>query len=67
MPKLPPELRLRHTERVCRLIREGQTLEAADVHNAHVAAEFERARNGEVINLSDLLAAREELGYEENR
>ena len=52
---------LPHAERVAELLRQGNTTEAARVHNEHLKAEFDRAKQGEVINLSDLMAAREQF------
>ena len=52
---------LPHTQRVAELLRRGNTTEAARVHNEHLKAEFERARQGTVINLSDLIAAKEQF------
>jgi hypothetical protein len=52
---------LDHAEAVKRLIDEGRLKEAARLHNAHLEKEFERAKRGAVINLSDLMAAKEVL------
>ncbi len=55
MEKLP------HAAAVQRLLDEGRIQEAAELHNRHLEAELERARQGEPINLSDLIAAKETL------
>ena len=52
---------LDHARAIEALLRDGRKAEAAAAHNAHVAAEMDRARGGEVINLSDLMAAKETL------
>jgi hypothetical protein len=52
---------LDHTAHVQRLIDEGRLKEAAALHNAHLEKEFEKAKRGTVINLSDLMAAKEVL------
>lgn len=56
---------LPHAQRTQDLLRKGRTGEAAKAHNARVTAELDRARNGETINLSDLMAAKEELHIDE--
>lgn len=53
--------RLEHTEKVKALIDEGRTKEAAELHNARVKDQFDKAQQGQTINLSDLIAAREQL------
>ena len=53
---------LRHTDRVFELLKDGKKASAIAEHNAHVKAEFDRAKQGEVINLSDLMAAHEQIG-----
>ena len=52
---------LDHARRIEALLREGRKAEAAAAHNAYVAGEIDRAREGNVINLSDLMAAKETL------
>ena len=52
---------LKHTKRVRSLIDQGKLNEAAEVHNRHLKAEFARAQLGEVIELTDLVAAKEIL------
>lgn len=59
MEKLP------HSKEVKRLLDQGDRDRAAKTHNARVKSEMEKARAGEVINLSDLIAAKELL--EESR
>jgi len=56
---------LPHTERMLALLREGQAKEAKRQHNAHVKAQFDAARQGQAINLSDLMAAKEEIDLAE--
>lgn len=53
-----------HAERIRELLAAGEAAAAKDVHNAHVDAEFDRARQGATINLSDLMAGKEELGID---
>lgn len=52
---------LKHTKRIRSMIEEGTSEEAAELHNRHLKAEFERARSGQVICLTDLMAAMEVL------
>jgi hypothetical protein len=52
---------LAHTRRVKELLAQGRRVEAAALHNARVNDQLETARAGGVINLSDLIAAKEEL------
>lgn len=55
---------LTHTENVEAILQEGgddARKHAAARHNAHVDAELERAKAGETINLTDLMAAKEQL------
>lgn len=52
---------LEHTHQVERVLSEGRLKEDADLHNAHVKAQFDKANHGVVINLSDLMAAKEIL------
>lgn len=52
---------LDHARRVEALLKEGRKAEAARLHNEHLAAEMDRARGGNVINLSDLMAAKDAL------
>jgi Flp pilus assembly protein TadG len=47
--------------RIARLLARGNTTEAARVHNQHLADQFAKAKAGAVINLSDLMAAKEEF------
>lgn len=55
MEKLP------HTNAVKRLLAQGDPDAAVRLHNARVKSEFEKTKAGEIINLSDLLAAKEIL------
>lgn len=55
---------LEHTKRIRSLIEEGRSEEAAELHNRHLKAEFEKARSGDVICLTDLMAAKEVLEEE---
>jgi hypothetical protein len=52
---------LRHTKKIEELLAEGELSRAAALHNAHLKEQFEKAKTGQVINLSDLMAAKEEL------
>lgn len=52
---------LKHTKRIRSMIEEGTSEEAAELHNRHLKAEFERARSVQVICLTDLMAAMEVL------
>lgn len=52
---------LRHTKKIEELLAEGKLSQAAALHNAHLKDQFEKAKTGEVINLSDLMAAKEIL------
>lgn len=49
------------TNAVDKLIEEGKIDEAAEVHNATVKRVFERAEQGAIINLSDLMASHETI------
>ena len=48
---------LEHAERVEALLRQGKRKEAKALPNKHIESQFAKARAGEVINLSDLIAA----------
>ena len=48
-----------HTERVEALLRQGKRKEASELHNKHLTEQFAKAKQGEVINLSDLMAGKE--------
>lgn len=50
---------LEHAERVEALLRQGKRKEAKALHNRHIESQFAKARAGEVINLSDLIAGAE--------
>jgi len=50
-----------HTEAIESLIQEGRREEAVERHNLHVKQTFTRARAGERINLTDLIAAKQIL------
>lgn len=52
---------LEHTQRIRALIEAGKITEAVKLHNAHLKAEFDIAKEGRVIDLSDLMAAKEVL------
>lgn len=52
---------LKHTKRVRSLINQGRPTEAVELHNRHLKAEFERAKSGHVIVITDLMAAKEAL------
>lgn len=53
--------KLLHTKRISELLDRHKRMEAIELHNAHVAQEIGRAKAGDVINLSDLMAAKEVL------
>ncbi|MGZ6570446.1 MAG: hypothetical protein ACXVHB_06045 [Solirubrobacteraceae bacterium] len=53
--------KLPHTRRIEGLLKEGKLGDAINAHNAHLDAEFKRAARGEAINLSDLMAAKDEI------
>lgn len=63
------EEKLPHTKRISDLLDRRRRNEAIEIHNAHVAKEIGRAKVGDVINLSDLMAAKEVLltGDDERR
>ena len=42
-------------------IEAGNVEAAMVIHNKHVDEQFEKAKRGEVINLSDLMAAKEQI------
>lgn len=52
---------LKHTKRIRSLIDAGKIDEAAAAHNQKVKADIGRAKAGEVIELTDLMAAKEVL------
>lgn len=52
---------LPHTDLTQALLRDGRRKTAIKNHNARVAEQLQRAQEGETINLSDLMAAREEI------
>jgi hypothetical protein len=52
---------LPHTTRTQELLKKGEREKAREAHNARVESELDRARKGETINLSDLMAAKEQL------
>ena len=56
---MPADLPL--TERVQRLIREGKPEQAAQRHNTRLAQAKREAEEGKTINLSDLMASKQEL------
>lgn len=53
--------KLRHTKRISNLLDRRKRKEAIELHNAHVAEQFGRAKAGETIQLTDLMAAKEVL------
>lgn len=55
------ESKLPHTDQIMRDLDKGDIAGAMQKHNAFVNSEFKRAEQGEVINLSDLLASKEEI------
>lgn len=54
-------VKLPHTDEIERDLEKGDVAGAMQKHNAFVNSEFKRAEQGEVINLSDLLASKEEI------
>lgn len=52
---------LRHTKKIEELLAEGKVSEAVALHNRHLKEQFEKAKAGEVICLSDLMAAKETI------
>ncbi len=50
-----------HSQRIEMLIEAGKDAEAVEVHNAHVKEQFVKARAGETIDLTDMMAAKEIL------
>lgn len=52
---------LEHADSVRALIQRGRAKEAIDRHNEHLRQELDRAVAGQMINLSDLAAAKEIL------
>lgn len=51
----------KHATAVQALLDEGKFHEAVELHNAHIKDQFDRARAGETINLTDLMAAKQTL------
>jgi hypothetical protein len=59
---MKPETLLPHADNIRTLLSKGKRKEAEREHRLHVQEQFKRAREqGAVINLSDLMAAKEEL------
>lgn len=52
---------LKHTKRTRSLVDKGRISEAAAAHNRKVKADIERAKSGQIIDLTDLMAAKEVL------
>jgi hypothetical protein len=50
---------LEHANRIEALLRQGKRKEARALHNQHVESQFAKAKAGEAINLSDLIAGKE--------
>lgn len=57
----PLEEVLPHTAAVEDLLAQRKREQARRLHNARVKSELDRAQNGATINLSDLMAAKEQL------
>ena len=51
----------KHAVAVQSLLDDGKLQEAVELHNAHTKAQFDKARAGEIINLTDLMAAKQTL------
>ena len=56
---------LPHTTVVSYLLRAGRIHAAKVMHNARVRQQLEKARTGGIINLSDLMSAKEEIDLAE--
>lgn len=56
---------LPHTERIAALLREGRVQEAKRLHHQRVHGQIRAARQGRVINLTDLMAAKEQIHLHE--
>jgi len=52
---------LPHTSTVAALLRAGRVREAKALQNARVQQQFDKAKRGGLINLSDLMAGAEEI------
>jgi hypothetical protein len=59
------ESKLPHTDATIRRLRAGQRKQAIEAHNKRVRDELARAQQGEPINLSDLMAANEEIALDD--
>jgi hypothetical protein len=59
--------KLPHTKAVQDLLDKGERETAVSYHNAYVKREFAKAQAGTVINLSDLLAAKETLDQADSK
>lgn len=59
------ERKLPHTEDTIARLRAGRRKKAIEKHNARVKSELARAQDGETINLSDLMAARDEIDVDD--
>ena len=56
---------LPHTQRIEELLRQGKLQEAMDQHNQYVDAQLELSKTGVPIDLSDLMAAKEQFHLNE--
>ena len=61
MSKLP------HTDRIAQLIAEGKTEEALQLQADWEAGWFQKAQEGKILNLTDLLASAEQLHISESK
>lgn len=52
---------LKHTRRIQSLVEQGRIEDAAGAHNRRVKSEIVRAKAGQVIELTDLIAAKEAI------
>lgn len=50
---------LKHTRRIQSLVEQGRIEDAAEAHDRRVNSEIVRAKAGQVIELTDLMAAKE--------
>ncbi len=58
---------MKHTEEIQILLKAGKIKEAMEKHNQNIKKEFKRAEKGEMINLTDLMASKEEITFRERR
>ena len=49
------------TTKIQKLLKNGKSYQAIDLHNRAVKNAFKGAQDGKIINLSDLMASKEEI------